>query len=134
MRSNIYGTWTVQTVSVEGVATSPMNALVFNEANLKCFIGSMWTLRSRTNIGQYDIPNYGKDCSAVKRSIQWSIKLEKDGVKEIRFTRLDENKKALDNAEYRMTISLLNENSMQLRYATSIDDKPGILLYNFTRN
>jgi hypothetical protein len=132
-KRNIDGAWTVQTVSVEG-NSAPMNLLVFNEANFKCFIGSVWTL-SKKNSGYYEIPAYGKDCAAIKRYIYWSINQEKAALKEFHFKRLDENKKAIDNTDdYKMEISLLNENSMQLRFNTMVEGKAAVLVYNFTRN
>lgn len=134
MKNSIDGSWTVQTVTVEGI-TGTVNATVFNEASFKCFIGSTWTFESNNSTGFYGLQSNGAACPAVKRNIRWSIYEPKDAEKEFQFKRLDDKKNAMDNGDgYRLQVSMLTETNMQLRSNISFEGKPAAIVYNFTKN
>lgn len=134
IRKGIDGEWTVQTVTVEGVS-GMINTTVFNEANFKCFIGSVWNFESNNSTGFYGLQSNGASCPAIKRYIRWSIYEPKDAVKEFQFKRLDDKKNPMDNGDgYRMDITIQNETSMQLRSNITFEGKPVAIVYNFSKN
>ncbi|MEO6489262.1 MAG: hypothetical protein ABIO04_04905, partial [Ferruginibacter sp.] len=53
-KRSIDGNWQLQTVVTEGIA-GKVQALVFNEADFNCFIGSSWNFNDHNSLGSYSI-------------------------------------------------------------------------------
>lgn len=133
MKKTINGTWTLQSVTAEGINTR-YKATVFNEADANCFVGSVWTFISNNSMGSYTLsPAAG--CAGTTRNIRWSIYEPKGEEKRFQFKRLDEKRNPVDdNDGFRLTVATLTENNMQLKSAISFEGRPATLVYNFTKN
>lgn len=133
MKGSINGTWTLQTITIEG-NNSIINAKVFNEADNNCFIGSSWNFIANNSKGSYTLPNGTGGCVATTRNIRWSIYEPKGEEKEFQFKRLDEKNNPMDdNNGYRLHIASLNETGMQLKSTISYEGKPVNIVYNFVK-
>lgn len=133
MKKSINGEWTLQTVNTEGINTQ-FAAKVFNEADLNCFLGSSWRFNSNNSSGSYSLVGGTKGCSTMQRNIRWSI-YEQTGVsKEFQFKRLDDKLNPMDdNNGFRLGITMLEGNTMQLKSAITFEGKPGNIVYNFVK-
>lgn len=135
-KKTIDGSWQLQTVVTEGIS-GKVKALVFNEADFNCFIGSNWNFNDRNSLGTYTITKNADECVSIKRNIRWSI-YEATGTepKLFQFKRLDDNYKEVDDggAGFRFTIVQVSDNSMQLKSNITFEGKPASFVYNFVRN
>jgi Lipocalin-like domain len=134
-KKTIDGNWQLKTVVTEGI-TGKVKALVFNEADFNCFIGSNWTFNDRNSLGTYTIDQNAGECVGIKRNIRWSIyeATEKDP-KLFQFKRLDDKYKEIDDgAGFRFTIVQADDNTLQLRSNVDFEGKPVAFVYNFVRN
>lgn len=133
IKHSINGQWTLQTINVQGINTK-FKAVVFNEADYNCFIGSVWTFISNNSMGSYTLSSNG-NCGATSRNIRWSIYEPKDEEKRFQFKRLDDKKNPLDNNDgFRLTVATLTDTDMQLKSAIVFEGKPATIIYNFIKN
>ena len=133
LKQKIKGNWLLQTINTEGIK-GKITATVFNEAPFACFLGSAWYFNSNNSYGSYRIDGNGKDCSAISRSITWSIYEPNGAEKELQFKRMDDKKNPMDNNEgFRLHISLLDANTMQLRSTIVFENQPISFVYNFIK-
>lgn len=133
MKKSINGSWVLQTVNTEGI-TAKFAANVFNEADLNCFIGSSWNFISNNNTGSYNLVGGNTGCSTLQRNIRWTIYEQKDEPKEFQFKRLDEKNNPMDdNSGFRLSVTMLDNNTMQLKSAITFENKPGNIVYNFVK-
>ena len=133
LKKSIDGSWTLQTANTEGI-TEKFAAKVFNEADLNCFIGSSWDFVSNNSTGTYSLVGGTNGCSTLKRSIRWSIYESKDAPKEFQFKRLDEKNNPMDDDNgFRLSLTMPDDNTMQLRSAITFEGKPGFIVYNFVK-
>ncbi len=133
MKSTINGTWTLQTVDVQGI-NAKFKATVFNEADYNCFIGSVWTFISNNSMGTYTL-SAAAGCPAITRNIRWSVYEPKGEEKRFQFKKLDEKKNPLDNNDgFRLGVNAITDNSMQLTSAITFEGKPATIVYNFVKN
>ncbi len=133
MKKTIDGEWVLQTINTEGI-NSKFTAKVFNEADLNCFVGSSWNFVSNNSTGSYTLVGGTKGCATLQRNIRWSIYEPKDAPKEFQFKRLDENKKPMDdNNGFRLSVTMLDDNTMQLKSAITFEGKPGNIVYNYVK-
>ena len=133
MKKSINGNWVLQTINTEGI-NAKFTARIFNEADLDCFIGSSWDFISNNSTGAYNLVGGTKGCSTLQRNIRWSIYEAKDAPKEFQFKRLDEKGNALDdNNGFRLSVTMLDGNAMQLKSAITFEGKPGNIVYNFVK-
>ncbi|MEP7141659.1 MAG: hypothetical protein ABI707_02255 [Ferruginibacter sp.] len=133
IKKSINGSWTLQTVNTEGI-TAKFAAKVFNEADLDCFIGSSWNFISNNSSGSYTLVGGPAGCSTLQRNIRWSIYEQKDAPKEFQFKRLDEKNNPLDdNNGFRLSVTMPDDNTMQLKSAITFEGKPGNIVYNFVK-
>ncbi|MFT3679945.1 MAG: lipocalin family protein [Ferruginibacter sp.] len=133
MKSSINGTWTLETIAIEG-DNSILNVKVFNEADNTCFIGSNWTFMGNNGTGTYTLPQGKGECNTLTRKIHWSIYEPKDEEKRFQFKRLDDKGKPLDdNNGYRLTVRSLSDNDMKLVSQITYKNKPVSIVYNFVK-
>ncbi|MEO5685043.1 MAG: hypothetical protein ABIQ88_20530 [Chitinophagaceae bacterium] len=133
MKHTINGAWTLQAITAEGIAAK-YKAIVFNEADASCFIGSTWTFISNNSMGTYTLSS-AAGCPATTRNIRWSIYEPKDEEKRFQFKRLDDKKNPLDdNDGFRLNVASLTETNMQLKSPITFEGKAATLVYNFTKN
>ncbi len=133
-KKSIDGNWQLQTVVTEGI-TGKVKALVFNEADFNCFIGSNWNFNDHNSLGSYSITKNADECVSIKRNIRWSI-YEATGnePKLFQFKRLDDKYKEIDDGGgFRFTIEQVNDKTMQLRSNITFEGKPASFIYNFVR-
>ncbi|MCW3089028.1 MAG: lipocalin-like domain protein [Ferruginibacter sp.] len=133
IKKSINGNWSLQTINTEGIS-GKFTAKVFNEADFNCFIGSSWNFISNNGTGSYTLVGGSTGCSTLERSIRWTVYEPKDGPKEFQFKRLDEKRNPMDdNNGFRLNVSMLDDNTMQLKSAITFEGKPGNIVYNFVK-
>lgn len=132
-KKDIDGSWSLQSINTEGINTK-FNAIVFNEADLNCFTGSTWVFNSHNSLGSYSIGNPSGKCVVLKRNIRWSIYEPRDAPLLFQFKRLDDKYKPMDdNNGFRLSITMPDANTMQLKSAISFEGKPVNIVYNFVK-
>lgn len=133
MKKTIDGEWLLQTINTEGINTK-FAAKVFNEADMNCFVGSSWNFVSNNSTGSYTLVGGTKGCATLQRNIRWSIYEPKDAPKEFQFKRLDDSKNPMDdNNGFRLSVTMLDDNTMQLKSAITFEGKPGNIVYNYIK-
>lgn len=133
MKNSIDGSWTLQTVNTEGI-NAKFTAKVFNEANLSCFVGSSWDFNAGNSLGTYALVGGATGCATMQRNIRWSIFEPKDAPKEFQFKRLDDKRNPMDdNNGFRLSVTMLEGSTMQLKSAITFEGKPGNIVYNFVK-
>ncbi|MBK7884716.1 MAG: lipocalin family protein [Chitinophagaceae bacterium] len=138
MKKSINGNWTLQSITTEGASVEgvdiKMKASIFNEADYNCFIGSSWSFIANNSTGSYTIAN-GGNCVGVTRNIKWSIYEPAGGEKSFQFKRLENKRTAMDdNNGFRLRITTLEDNVMQLKSDNNFEGRTVTLVYNFVRN
>lgn len=130
----IDGNWQLQTVVTESIP-GKFKALLFNEADFNCFIGTSWSFNDHNNLGTYSINKNGNECAAIKRNIRWTIYEATGEPKLLQFKRLDDKLKEIDDGGgFRFSIVKLDNNTMQLRSDITFEGRPASFVYNFVRN
>ena len=133
MKNAINGNWILQTINTEGSSVK-FTAKVFNEADLNCFIGSQWSFNTNNSLGSYTLPGNTPGCVALQRTIRWTLVETADNPVQFQFKRLDDKRKPLDNNNgFRCTLTMSDNNSMQLKSAFTLEGKEGNILYNFIK-
>ncbi len=133
MKQTINGDWTLQTINTEGI-NSKFAAKIFNEADLTCFVGSGWNFNSNNSLGSYTLAGGTTGCSTLQRNIRWSIYEPKGAPKEFQFKRLNAKLDPMDdNNGFRLSVTMLEGNTMQLKSAITFEGKPGNIVYNFVK-
>lgn len=133
VHKKLSGSWTLQTVNIEGI-TEKFAPKLFNEADLNCFIGSSWNFIADNHSGSYTLIGGSTGCSTLQRNIRWSVNEQKDAPREFQFNRLDANNKPMDDKDgFRLSITALEGNTMQLKSAITFEQKPGNIVYNFVK-
>ena len=133
-RNVINGKWQLQTVTSEGISGTTKTTL-FDEAELSCFIGSMWNFNQNNSLGSYTFNGTGTECASMKRDIRWSIYESKGESPLFQFKRLDSKLKNIDadGGGYRFTILQLDGSVMKLRCDVTFEGKPAAFIYNFIK-
>lgn len=133
MKKTINGDWTLQTINTEGI-DAKFKAQIFNEADLNCFVGSNWNFVSNNSSGSYTLAGNTTGCTSLERKITWSIYEPKGAEKEFQFKRMESKNKSMDdNAGFRLNVTTLTDNIMQLKSAITFENKPGNIVYNFVK-
>ena len=133
MKNSINGSWILQTINTEGI-NAKFTAKIFNETDFNCFIGSNWNFNSTNSLGSYSLTGGTTGCATLQRNVRWSVYEPKGATPEFQFKRLDDKLKPLDdNSGFRLTVSTLNNTTMQLRSAITFEGKPGNIIYNFIK-
>ncbi len=138
IKKTINGSWTLESINTEGLGVQGVEiktkSFIFNEMDSKCFVGSTWNFIANNSMGSYTINVNAGNCVALTRNIRWSI-YEGGPEKLFQFKRLDDRKNSLDdNTGFRLRITALDDNTMQLKSDNTFEGKTVTLVYNFVRN
>ncbi len=134
-RQTVDGSWQLKSVTSEGI-TGTVRTMLFNEADLNCFVGSNWEFSNHNSLGSYSISSNTGTCPALKRNIRWSVyESAADEPKLLQFKRVDDKYKEIDDnsAGFRFTILELDNTQMKLRSDITFEGKPSAFIYNFVR-
>jgi hypothetical protein len=132
-RKGVKGTWTLNNIRFDGIsANTKFKATVFDDVTYTCLQNSTWDLPN-SGKGSYTITDGGADCAAGQRFILWS--LQKDGdIQYFQFKHVDGGVKPKNvTTGYRMEITSLSDNTMQLRSPVSFEGKTIYIVYDFSR-
>lgn len=134
-KKNIDGTWLLQGISFEGLS-GKLKAQVLDEADYQCFENSTWKFNQNTSLGSYEIVKNGGSCVAKLQNFRWSIFEEKGMPIQVQFKKVDAKYyKPIDEAKsgYRLKITSVSKESMQLKSEILFEGKPAFLVYNFIK-
>lgn len=132
-RSAYTGNWTLNNISFDGISSSTkFKATVFDDVAYSCLQGSSWSLPNNGQ-GSYTVNSSGPECASGLRQIYWS--LQKDGSQQyFQFKRLDGDVKAKNvTAGYRMEVTSIGDNNMQLRSPVNFEGRTIYIIYDFSR-
>ena len=132
-KKTLKGTWQITNIRFVG-EKGLYKANLFDMADSACFKGSEWVFIPNNGSGKYTI-NESTQCEPVATRIHWSFYEPGDGTYQFQFKYVDENNKPIDSANrgYRSKIDSLEENSMIMRVATTVDGKEFDLILTFTK-
>ena len=132
-RNVIKGTWTLNLVSYEGLASSERLKLqLLDEGTEACLKGSTWVLPNN-GYGSYTISQNQQGCLAGQKNIIWSYRTEADQAI-FQYKKLEGGVKAKDITDgYRFKIISADDNAMVLQSEISYQGKPIYITYNFTK-
>ncbi|MBS1763070.1 MAG: lipocalin family protein [Bacteroidetes bacterium] len=133
-RHKINGKWQLKTISSEGISGTT-KSILFDEAELSCFIESTWTFNQNNSLGSYTFNGTGENCGSLKRDIRWSI-FEAAGEEPLfQFKRLDSKLKNIDESGggYRFSIIQIDNSTMKLKSNFTFEGKPAAFIYNFVK-
>ena len=129
---SVRGDWTVSQVSVDGINESYVNAKVFDQADFKCYEGSVWHLVQNNASGYYTLHG-GMDCPSETTNIKWFL-TEKNGKMEFMFKKVYEGEKPKNVVDgYTLDVVNVSENMMVLKQNLSFEGKPISINYTFTK-
>lgn len=131
---NFNGNWQLQTLASEG-ASGKVNSMLFNEADLNCFVGSLWTFDSREQSGNYAVAKNGDECASLKRNFRWKVFYSDNNAALLQIYRLEDNLAEIQENRSGFDFTVLQQDkvNMQLRSEIYFDGKPISLVYNFVR-
>ena len=132
-RNAIKGTWTLNQISYEGLASSERLRLqLLDEGTETCLKGSTWVLPNN-GYGSYTISGNQQGCLPGQKNIIWSYRIEADRAI-FQYKKLEGGVKAKDITEgYRFKIISADDNTMVLQSEISYQGKPIYITYNFSK-
>jgi len=130
-RGLINGVWILNSISYEG-NTGNFKSVLFNDAEDICFEGSEWSFLNNNSTGKYTIKNSSL-CLGGDRLIRWSVYESENQLSQLQFKYIDEKKKDISGAGYRLNITNLTEQYMTLKSNVSVDGEPISVVYSFTK-
>ncbi len=130
-KKTLKGTWTLNEVSYDRQGTFNIN--LFNDASQECMEGSTWRFIPNNNFGNYELSGVG--CDIEKRYFVWSIPdNEGDDMNyNILVKPTDAKMKSETNAGFRVALSYLSEDQLQMSQTVSVEGKPFNITMNFTK-
>ncbi len=133
-RNMLSGTWTLDNIAYEN-NEGALKAVLFGDADAICFEGSTWYFRDNNSTGRYTIEQ-GSLCSGGDRYIRWSVvEPSANYSSQLQFKFIDEKRKDVSGGTgYRLNIASLTEQEMTLKSNVSVDGKPVMVVYEFTKN
>lgn len=132
-RDDITGTWTLNNVTTEGIASAQYVKLtVLDEGSKDCLNGSTWVLPNN-GYGSYTIQSRS-GCTSGQKDIVWSYRTEADQPV-FQFKRREEGVKAKEITEgYKFRIESADKTSMVLRSEINDNGNPVYIRYHFTKS
>ncbi|TSD64182.1 hypothetical protein FFF34_015790 [Inquilinus sp. KBS0705] len=125
-RGKFVGTWTVTSVTYEGLVEGSVQN-VFDQAAPGAFVGSTWKLTNSGN-GIYTLTN------GASQTIFWSVYNGGSTGTQFQFKKLFEGDKAKNVTEgYRLDIASVSSTSMTLKSAVAIGGSNGYVVYTFAK-
>lgn len=123
-RARFVGTWTLGTVSYEGLVQGAVQSL-FNQASPEDFNGSTWKLTNSGN-GIYTLVN------GSSQTIFWSYNNSNGEI--FQFKKLYQGDSARKVEEgYQLFVSSIDDTHMTLKLPVSIGDKTAYVVLSFTK-
>ncbi|MXV50179.1 hypothetical protein GS399_04290 [Pedobacter sp. HMF7647] len=124
-RGKIVGTWTVSSVTFDGLLENAVQS-AFDQAKPKDFEGSTWTLTNSGN-GTYALAN------GTTQKIYWSFD-NSTGSPVFQFKKIFEGDKAADVASgYKLVVANADGSSMTLKSPVDNNGSTGYVIYSFTK-
>ena len=132
-RNALKGTWTLNQISYEGLASSERLRLqLLDEGTEACLKGSTWVLPNN-GYGSYTISQNQQGCLPGQKNIIWSYRTEADQAI-FQYKKLEGGVKAKDITDgYRFKIMSADNNNLVLQSEISYMGKPIYITYNFTK-
>ena len=132
-RNAIKGTWTLNQISYEGLASSERLRLqLLDEGTEACLKGSTWVLPNN-GYGSYTISQNQQGCLPGQKNIIWSYRKEADQAI-FQYKKLEGGVKAKDITDgYRFKIISADDNNLALQSEINYMGKPIYITYNFTK-
>lgn len=130
-RKTLKGTWTLNDVSYDTPGTYNVN--LFNDASEECMEGSNWRFIPNNNFGNYELSGAG--CDTEKRYFVWTVQEIGGDVMnyDILVKPTDVKMKSETNAGFRVSLSYLAEDQLQMTQTVNVDGKPFKITMNFTK-
>lgn len=127
----IKGNWTLN--SIDYSETGTYNVTLFNDVSKTCLEGSTWQFIPNNNTGNYIINDIS--CSAGERYFVFTIQEidETTGLYDFLIKPTSEKGKSETNQGFRLKLNALSETNMQWQQTVTVDNKPFIIIMNFTK-
>ncbi|RZA03955.1 MAG: hypothetical protein EOP47_00890 [Sphingobacteriaceae bacterium] len=126
-RARFVGTWTLNTVTYQGLVAGSVST-VFDQAAPSAFVGSTWQLTNSGN-GMYTLNN------GTSQTIFWSLYKDEAAGTMFQFKKIyqgDAPKNVPDG--YRLMINDNDGQSMTLKSPVTMGNTTGYVVYSFTKN
>ena len=133
-RDDVKGTWTLDKITYEGLATSEKLKLnLLDEGTDICLTGSTWVLPNNGN-GSYTIAANQSGCTPGLKNIVWSYR--KEGDQPIfQFKKMQGGVKAKDVVEgYKFKILSASANNLLLQSEITYQGRPIYINYSFYKS
>ncbi|WP_418513105.1 lipocalin [Corallibacter sp.] len=125
------GYWALNTITYS--QSGEFNVTLFNDATADCFKGSTWRFIPNNNTGIYTLS--GLDCdNTEKHFVSTFDKIDKDsGLYDFLLKPTNEKHKSETNNGFRVSLTHLDDTTMQWQQTVSLDGKPFTIYMNFTK-
>lgn len=124
-RGKITGTWTVNSITYEGIVESAVQS-VFDQGPASVFQGSTWTL-TNSGKGIYALTN------GTVQSIFWGLN-SNAGTPEFTFKKLEEGEKAKNvDTGYKLQVASADGDNLVLKAPVQYGGGTGYIVYNMVK-
>lgn len=132
-KKSIYGTWTLNSITLDGITNDQFDVKVLNNIPRQCMVNSTWLLPSN-GYGNYTITQSGAGCPSGATPILWS-RISENGANYLQFKELQSGVKDKNvTSGYRFEMVTQSAANMVLRNPISIAGRNTYIVYSFTRN
>lgn len=132
-KKSIYGTWTLNSITLDGVSNDQFDVKVLGGIPRKCMVNSTWLFPSN-GYGNYTITQSVSGCQSGAHSILWS-RLTENNINYLQFKELEEGVKDKNiTSGYRLEQVSQDAGSMVLRSPIDIAGRHTYIVYSFTKN
>lgn len=130
-RKTLKGNWTLNDVSYDRPGTYEVQLL--NDASEDCMEGSTWRFIPNNNFGNYELSGVG--CDTETRYFVWGIPDQGGDTNnyDIMIKPTDAKMKSETNAGFRIALSYLSEDQLQMTQTVSVEGVPFVITMNFTK-
>ena len=124
-RSKVTGTWTVNSISYDGIVENAVQSL-FDQGPANVFQGSTWIL-TNSGKGNYSLTN------GTVQPIFWAMN-NNAGNSEFSFKKLNDGDKAKKvDSGYRMFVSSSDKNTLTLKAPVKYSGTTGYIVFNMVK-
>ena len=130
-KKTLKGEWVLNDIAYDQIGT--FEVTLFKDASAACLTGSTWKFVPNNYSGMYNV-NAAECVSTGARNFLWTIP-EPDANGEYNFMLkpVDEKKKSVDNAGFKLTLAYLDETSMTWTQTVSLEGKPFMITMKFNK-
>lgn len=132
--SLIYGTWTMNTVTIDGPSLNvdKMDISVFGNTPRPCLLGSQWNLPSNGN-GSYTLNTTSNGCNGSTQTIVWS-RFNSNGVDYFQFKKRADGIKDKNITDgFQLELISLSSNSMTWRSPINVAGRSTYINYTLNK-